>query len=115
MCLKAALNSWFMREGSFETIIGVEAEFVEHLVAVYPEINDDDGPEGKKAWTAINNSMNFFCAEYKEWKKTPDAFPKPPTEILRVFYKWRAIRGFEGDPAYVARVERKWQKMLSDG
>jgi len=85
-CLRAAAAGPFFPDWEFQTLFGVNRDDVKTIVDAWPSV--DEAQENVSV--AINNSMNNLLGyphgREKDW---PRYISVPPTEVRRIFDKWR--------------------------
>jgi hypothetical protein len=92
-CFKAAISLVYLAPAQIYTVFGVGASTFEKLIDDYPNISDADFDEA--TCEAINSSMNFF-SRTRSWNGLYEKmFNIPPSEVERVFLKWRGLKGYD--------------------
>ena len=86
-CLRAAASGPFFPDWEFHTLIGVKRADVQAIVDAWPNIKDTE----ENVSLAINNSMNNLLGyphgHKKDW---PRYISVSPSEVRRIFDKWRS-------------------------
>ena len=85
-CLRAAARGPFFPDWEFHTLFGLRRAEVEAVVTAWPTINDTDQNVSLAINNAMTNLLGYPHGRENDW---PQYISVPPTEVRRIFDKWR--------------------------